>query len=173
MYTIFELFSVHLLCLCLEFEKQTWFPNYIRVWNVFKLLVCDICIVIKNIIAQVVTRVKVSIRKFVSQVISIPHQLSKDSKQLKNSNFGVTIFVYFITIYPWLFNCRRSDAKFLSSGPGWCWSLLQEGNYLCCWGLKCCSIIYFIFVLWYCKELHQICHELLFYCSQWSPNHLH
>ena len=75
--TIFELFSVHLLCLCLEFIPK-----------------------LKNIFTQVVTRVKVSITKFVSQVISIPHQLIKDSKQLKNSNFGVIIFVYFITIYP-------------------------------------------------------------------------
>ena len=33
-----------------------------------KLLVCDICIVIKNIFAQVVIRVEVSISKFVSQV---------------------------------------------------------------------------------------------------------
>ena len=46
----------------------------------------------------------------------IVHQLIKDSKQLKNSNFVVTIFVYFITIYPWLFNCQWSYPKFLSSG---------------------------------------------------------
>ena len=43
-----------------------------------KLLVCDICIVIKNIFAQVVTRMKVSISKFVSKVISIPNQHIKD-----------------------------------------------------------------------------------------------
>ena len=64
------------------FIFRIWKRNMILKLNkslkCIKLLVCDICIVIKNIFAQVVTRMKVSISKFVSQVISIPNQLIKD-----------------------------------------------------------------------------------------------
>ena len=43
-----------------------------------KLLVCDTCIVIKSVFAQVEARVEVSIQTFVRHVISISHLLIKD-----------------------------------------------------------------------------------------------
>ena len=43
------------------------------------ILVCDVCIVIKSIFAEVVTRVEVRVRKFVCHVISVLHLLIKDS----------------------------------------------------------------------------------------------